>query len=365
MNLKFIKIRKSENIKSEDISVVVQGAIDSKYTNKALKSIRKFLPKAEIILSTWENSHVEGLDYDILQLNTDPGAEVFTPEGKKQNQNRQILSTKNGINLASKQYVLKLRSDIELKGIKFLSYFGKYNKRNNKCKILKERILINSLYTRNSLYPKHINGKHFLQPYLFHVSDWVMFGLKEDMLNIWDIPLAPEPFTSQYFKNHPELPHDNGCLTRWHAEQYIWIQFLRKNGIKLDYDNYWVYNDDFKALSELSIVNNTTLLEYKKEFDILNLKYPNRYGDSDTMHPLDFLILYKKYCDPSYKIPMYYRWQDELGIRQYIIHINKHYNKFKLPIKRFFRWLSEPISIISYSIKILGNSLLRIHRLFK
>ena len=40
-------------IKSEDISVVVQGAIVSNLTNNCLKSIRKYLPKAEIILSTW------------------------------------------------------------------------------------------------------------------------------------------------------------------------------------------------------------------------------------------------------------------------------------------------------------------------
>ena len=41
-------------IKSEDISVVVQGAIDKVNTPKCLESIRKVLPRAEIVLSTWE-----------------------------------------------------------------------------------------------------------------------------------------------------------------------------------------------------------------------------------------------------------------------------------------------------------------------
>lgn len=41
-------------MKSNDITVVVQGAIDRKLTPKCLKSIRKHLPDAEIILSTWE-----------------------------------------------------------------------------------------------------------------------------------------------------------------------------------------------------------------------------------------------------------------------------------------------------------------------
>ena len=37
-------------MKSNDITVVVQGAIDRKLTPKCLKSIRKHLPDAEIIL---------------------------------------------------------------------------------------------------------------------------------------------------------------------------------------------------------------------------------------------------------------------------------------------------------------------------
>ena len=60
-------------IETKDIAVVVQGAIDKENTPKCLMSIRKFLPDAEIILSTWEDSDVAGLDYDNLLLNKDPG----------------------------------------------------------------------------------------------------------------------------------------------------------------------------------------------------------------------------------------------------------------------------------------------------
>ncbi|TXJ44182.1 hypothetical protein EPJ70_08075 [Brachyspira aalborgi] len=58
-------------IDTKDISVVVQGAIDKGYTPLCLKSIRKYLPESEIILSTWEGSDVENLDYDVLVLNKD------------------------------------------------------------------------------------------------------------------------------------------------------------------------------------------------------------------------------------------------------------------------------------------------------
>lgn len=62
------------DIKPKDISVVVQGAINKEITPRCLQSIRTLLPNAEIILSTWEGSDVDGLDYDKLVLNKDPGA---------------------------------------------------------------------------------------------------------------------------------------------------------------------------------------------------------------------------------------------------------------------------------------------------
>lgn len=350
-----IKLIAFTKIHSKDISVIVQGAIDRKYIYKTLKSIRKFLPNAEIILSTWEGTDVSGLDYDILQLNEDPGAEVFTPSGKRQNQNRQILSTQNGIKLATRKYVLKLRSDMQIKGTKFLTYFGKYKKRNDECKILKERVLINSLYTRKPLYTKVIRGEHILQPYLFHVSDWMMFGLREDMINIWDIPLAPEPETSQYFVNHPDLPHDKGCLTRWHAEQYIWLEFLKKNGINHNYENYWIYDKNYERLSELSIVNNTTLLEYKKEFDILCQKYTYQFGDSETMHPYDWFVLYQKFCDKDFVIPFKYTLIQDFHLAKYLAKLNKQWSRVKNFCKTLFNIFAGLAGVIYYILHIIFN----------
>ena len=52
------------SINPKDVSVVVQGAVDAKHTPRCLASIRKYLPGAYIILSTWEGQKVEGLDCD-------------------------------------------------------------------------------------------------------------------------------------------------------------------------------------------------------------------------------------------------------------------------------------------------------------
>lgn len=336
-------------IRSKDISVVIQGAVNRQYIENCLKSVRKYLPDAELILSTWKSSDVTGLDYDKLLLNDDPGAEIFTLRGEKQNQNRQILSTKHGIQKATRKYVLKMRSDMKIMGTNFLNYFGCHTKRNSKYKILKERILINSLYTRDSEIPPF---KSNFYPFLFHVSDWVMFGLREDLLNIWDIDLAPEPETSRYFINHPTLYHDRECLTRWHAEQYIWLSFLKKNGVNVNYDNYQIYNEEIKEISEISIVNNTFLLEYKQEFDILCQKYPKQAGNSKCMHPLNWFRLYKKYCDSSFEIPLRYNWKTVFEIEELTEHLQKHYKAFVKPVKKVLSWSGQLFSIISYSLKI-------------
>ena len=334
-------------ISSKDISVVVQGKIEPKYIGKCLKSIRKHLPEARIILSTWENEPVHNLDFDLLVINKDPGAFVFTIDGKYQNLNRQIVSTLNGIKKTSRKYVLKLRSDMLIRGTKFLSYFAKYQKRNKYCNILQERVLINSLYTRKP-FSKNV-------PFLFHPSDWVMFGLKEDLLNIWDIPLAPEPQTSVYFKNHSNLSHVKGCYTRWHAEQYIWMSFLHKNGIDFQFDNYMTYSPELAELSELSLVNNTLLLEYKNQFDIICQKYPQQFGDSETAHPLDWYFNYQKFCDENFIIPK--SWDDFLIDNTYFQKMNRHFVKFKTK-----KTMREFIAFFAYSCVFLFSFIFMLRR---
>ena len=49
-------------IDSNDISVIVQGAINKNETTKCLQSIRQYLPGAEILLSTWDGSNITDLE---------------------------------------------------------------------------------------------------------------------------------------------------------------------------------------------------------------------------------------------------------------------------------------------------------------
>lgn len=310
-------------IDSKDISVIVQGAINTEYTQRCIISIRKYLPNAEIILSTWEDANT--IQYedlcDVIIKNKDPGASVFTFDNKKQNQNRQIFSTINGLKKSSRKYSLKLRSDMEIKGTIFLSYFAKYPFRNEKYKILKERVLINNLYTRNP---------YSNLPYLFHPSDWVMFGLTEDLINIWDIPLAKEPDFSQYLKlNEPinNLIDTKYCFTKYHAEQYIWISFLRKNHINIDMKDWTDYkNNDLKELSMFILINNSCVLDYISQLDIVCLKYP-KYDKTPVMFNWDWQFYYKKYCDKSFKISRgakFYKAINSFQVLNHLINLKKY-----------------------------------------
>ena len=109
-------------ILSKDISVVVQGPIHTQdnLTKRVLESVRTHLPDAELILSTWKGSNVDGLDCDVLLLNDDPGA-----INGRNNVNRQIVSTRNGLQKATRTYAVKLRTDMQLTGTGFIDFSSK------------------------------------------------------------------------------------------------------------------------------------------------------------------------------------------------------------------------------------------------
>ena len=106
---------------SKDISVVVQGPIHTQdnLTKRVLESVRTHLPDAELILSTWKGSQIDGLDCDVLLLNDDPGAI------NGYNVNRQIVSTRNGLQKATRTYAVKLRTDMQLTGTGFIDFSSK------------------------------------------------------------------------------------------------------------------------------------------------------------------------------------------------------------------------------------------------
>ncbi len=286
-------------IQSGSISVVVQGAVIGnpsqpnlkQFTKLSLQSVRKVLPNAELILSTWEGSEVADLSYDVLILNRDPGAVTYK-DGLPacNNVNRQIESTKNGIAMATRSYVLKIRSDTELKGTGFLNYFGKYPVR-SPASILQDKVIAS---TRFSYVP---NYKMPLSSYF--PSDWFYFGLKDDVSNIWDIPLAPEPETTRWMTDPPKPFHQRGPSLRYANEQYNWVTFLRKHR-SVQFESMWDQTSKTIFDSEASIAGNLILIS-PEQAQITPLKYPDHWNffnhcqEGCYTHSL-WRLLYDRHC---------------------------------------------------------------------
>jgi len=341
-------------IKPHEISVVVQGPItgrpdepyEKRLTYRCLESVREHLPGAEIVLSTWKNSDLSGLSYDVLIESDDPGALPCDMEEKGRrvlfnakhhiavatagllaatdnsgdvkfarsrrrylyNANRQITCTRAGLLAASKPYAMKLRSDMLLTGTGFLKFFGKYKARNPAWKILKDRVVTNTYYARNP------HGKY---QYPFHPSDWFHFGWREDVLNIWDIPLTPEPETSRWHDTRPHPLNDHEHFAyRYTVEQYIWLSFLRKHGEVL-FDHKTDLSNDSINISELTIANNLVLVEMT-QLQVRFMKYPqttHNWIESYTYG--DWQRLYKKYCDSNFHC-----WPNLMPLRKRVSAVN-------------------------------------------
>ena len=301
-------------VDSSQISVIVQGPIvepegvkNYPYSTTAvIKSIRRFLRKSEIILSTWKGSYTHGMDYDILVLSEDPGG---VPGSKTGNQNRQIFSTQAGLKKATRQYIIKTRTDVIFTSANFLKYFEQYPRRNEKMKFFKNRVICSTVFAHN---PNRYTRKPF------YPSDWFFFGLSEDIKQLWDIPLAPEPETSLYYKfnNRPKESTDNSIF-RYCPEQYIWLSYLRKHTC-IPCEHQWDYGAHNRELHELSLANNLILL-HPREIGIKFTKY--RFGILNWIsfyHHLEWIELYKKYCDPDYPLPINLRTPVQNMLSQWV-----------------------------------------------
>ena len=297
-------------IESKDISVVVQGPV-REGTEKCLESIRQYLPGAEIILSTWVGSRIDGLDYDVLVLNDDPGAVLVekTP-GRTvyNNMNRQLLSTQSGLKKASRRYVLKFRSELILTHHAFLRYFDLFQKCGKNYNLFRRKMLTSTLWTRSDMFRK---GQARI-PVPFHVSDWWLFGLKEDMNTYFaDTPLAREPTFTGYF-NHPEnenriTPYGK-MKGRFSPEQYFCYMCFNRHFSDIHMEDAADINDELLEKSREAIVNNFIILPYSLSGIYLE-KYPHSRDERFTgeqyitlYHFAKYESEYKRYCDPGYVV---------------------------------------------------------------
>lgn len=224
------------HVDKNDITVVIQGPIDwgitqrfSRPTTLVLtRALRRILPEARIILSTWEGQRVEGLEYDAVVLSRDPQAQGVWPSFTPTNVNRQIVSTAAGLAAASTNYVLKIRTDIILLGLDFIDEFEKLAPLTGPDDIFEYPILANNLTSRKtSAVIERIPD----QPLPFHPADHFHFGLREDLLRFWDVPLQTEE-DAFFFMDRTQPNRWRGHeLSRLAPEQHLFTQALGKKNV--------------------------------------------------------------------------------------------------------------------------------------
>jgi len=243
-------------IEDNQVSVIVQGPI--RYTRQGynltqlcVESVRRLLPGAELILSTWSDSELSGIDADEFVMSDDPGP-LPRPNHRDSNVNRQITSTCRGLIRAKRPYSLKLRSDCVLYHTGFLG-LHQHTRRALGYEVFKEPITATSIYFKN---PQKT-------PYLFHVGDIFHFGLTQDLINLWDIPHVPRAYISEWgsYCKKPIVNFTGGSFFRYIEEQYIWLSCLKKNGYDVDIDYPWHMTEKLLQISECSILGNFVICE--------------------------------------------------------------------------------------------------------
>lgn len=332
-----------------DISVVVQGAINKDLTPKCLISIRKYLPNAEIILSTWEGSDASGLDYDILVLNKDPGGvkhdyAIYNTTCSMNNFNRQLVSTQNGINKANRKYILKLRTDLELKNADFLNCWDSFNCRDEGYKIFKHRVLCSCLYSR-----EHSCQCGTGYPTPFHPSDFWFFGLTEDLKNYFlNCPLQTREEGGNWIFRHPTRVPYFTQLWRYAPEQMFCVNWVKKYYPDLQFEDWSDWNHININLSNNILYNNFIFLDYEQS-GIYSYKHSGAVNNKESIQGLithkHFQERYKEYCDSNYII--------KKTPKDYKIKLKKHSGKLFSPLFKIKSWIGEIFSVIFYSLAVI------------
>lgn len=294
-------------MKNEDITVVVQGPVqslperrqDEGITVRCLGSVRTHLAGAHIILSTWNNQDLNGLDYDELVINADPGANICgydrRGEPRRENTNRQIVSTAGGLHRVKTRYALKLRADNYLTGSGFKELQQRYVERCEEFQILLERVVVT-----NTLARRYYHGRRVA----FFLSDFFDFGLTEDLINIWDLPMFEDyPFDAGMTGT---LQHAGAPVHIFDVDQILALAFINKNREpKVEMRDRFDNSSDLLHLSDVFFANNFVVATA----DQIGLGLPLKFTEGRQARPSskasclaasEWQRLYRRHCDPSF-----------------------------------------------------------------
>lgn len=319
-----------EIINNKDITFVVQGPkLD--ITEQCVRGIRKYFPKSHIIFSTWVGTDISKIDCDEAVFNIDPGdcGDSFFPQDLKyshlNNLNRQILTSKAGLNLVKTRFSVKVRSDFiftsdKLK-ILYQSLRNLHLSRNPQWSMFKERILTFPIPNIERL------------EMAFHFGDLLQIGLTEDLLDLWSIPFITKA-DAQYCVEHNVYYEKRPRAYRYACEQEIWFRNLDKHKIKYTKpDFYYSFNDILGKETIQSFVNNL----YWFEFGMVGVDTKFKWLENKNTF--------------EYTFDDYYRWYNEyIGTSK---ELDKFYQRYQKAIEKKYGIKETKTKIKSKDVSVV------------
>lgn len=288
-----------------DISVVISGPViiltDKKNnqfnaTAAACKSVKEKMPGAEVILSTWMDEDVTGIEYDQLVRSVDPGPNT-------NNVNRQICSRRAGILAARHNLVLAMRSESHIVSNNFLYYWNKYNSHSgggSELRFLNKRIII------PAAVPAHRNKEWF------HMGDWYYFGEKDDLIKLWDLPYMDD---SKYQISYEDA--DDRVV--YNAHRYLITSFIKKY-YPLHFETKKDLTDKNREIYERVLAENFVLTGFY-EYGLMSYKYPTDGGIKNRLFHLtvdytfsEWCELYNRYCNGNVSINVSFKEKIAISI---------------------------------------------------
>lgn len=122
--------------------------------------------------------------------------------------------------------MLRIRSDAVFVDSRFVNfYFHNFRRTVGSRKILSQRVLVADVFTINP---------HTIERKAFHFSDWYHFGLRDDVVSLWDV--GPMSFAdSVYYESNQHGSRtnsvDRALRARLSPEQHIVTGWLARAGL--------------------------------------------------------------------------------------------------------------------------------------
>ena len=263
----------------EKIAVIIQGPIQEKFDflKNTLEIYKKIFKNSIIIISTWKSEDIERIntlkDENIYILFNDE------PEKSQSNIDHQIFSTNIALKFAinhNAKYSIKTRADVRLNKSNletfFISLIKTFPVKTNS--LIKSRIVVPSLIT--------------FKFRIFSLSDIVMFGETNDLLQYFDLELFRDGLKKFDLNEKKLLKNETPVV----AEIFLCARFMNKlnNSINWNLESWW---DSLK--NYFCIIDNSSLDLFWHKYDWnYEYRYIRTYSDkfARAIDFQDWLSLY-------------------------------------------------------------------------